>query len=91
MCLPSSKQYSYSWTVTTEQEIALRVLQLVNGGGGLGDKPCPTLATPWTVSRQAPLSMRFSRRDYKSGLPFPSPGDLPPGNHRIVSTSVSVL
>ena len=76
MCLPSSKQYSYSWTVTTEQEIALRVLQLVNGGGGLGAKPCPTLATPWTVSHQAPLSMRFSRRDYKSRLPFPSPGDL---------------
>ena len=35
------------------------------------------LATPWTVARQAPRSMRFSRQEYWSGLPFPSPGDLP--------------
>ena len=34
-------------------------------------------ATPWTVARQAPLSMRFSRQECWSGLPFPSPGDLP--------------
>ena len=34
-------------------------------------------ATPWTVAHQAPLSMRFSRQKYLSGLPFPSPGDLP--------------
>ena len=33
-------------------------------------------ATPWTVARQAPLSMGFSRQEYWSGLPFPSPGDL---------------
>ena len=32
---------------------------------------------PWTVARQVPLSMRFSREEYWSGLPFPSPGDLP--------------
>ena len=34
-------------------------------------------ATPWTVALQAPLSMKFSRQEYWSGLPFPSPGDLP--------------
>ena len=34
-------------------------------------------AIPWTVAHQAPLSMGFSRREYWSGLPFPSPGDLP--------------
>ena len=34
-------------------------------------------ATLWTVTHQAPLSMGFSRQDYWSGLPFPSPGDLP--------------
>ena len=34
-------------------------------------------ATPWTVAPQAPLSMGFSRQEYWSGLPFPSPGDLP--------------
>ena len=33
--------------------------------------------TPWTVSHQAPPSMGFSRQEYWSGLPFPSPGDLP--------------
>ena len=34
-------------------------------------------ATLWTVAGQAPLSMGFSRQEYWSGLPFPSPGDLP--------------
>ena len=34
-------------------------------------------ATPWTVASQAPLSTGFSRQEYWSGLPFPSPGDLP--------------
>ena len=34
-------------------------------------------ATSWTVAHQAPLSMGFSRQEYWSGLPFPSPGDLP--------------
>ena len=33
--------------------------------------------TPWTVAYQAPPSMGFSRHEYWSGLPFPSPGDLP--------------
>ena len=33
--------------------------------------------TPWTVARQAPLSMGFSRQEIWSGLPFPSPGDIP--------------
>ena len=34
-------------------------------------------ATPWTVAYQAPLTMGFSRQEYWSGLPFPSPGDFP--------------
>ena len=33
-------------------------------------------AAPWTVAHQAPTSMEFSRPEYWSGLPFPSPGDL---------------
>ena len=33
--------------------------------------------TPWTVAHQAPPSMEFSRPECWSGLPFPSPGDLP--------------
>ena len=31
--------------------------------------------TPWTVARQVPLAMEFSRQEYCSGLPFPSPGN----------------
>ena len=54
-------------------------------------------ATPWTVAHQAPLSMRFSRQEYWSGLPFPSPGNLPdagiepgsPGFRQTVSLSES--
>ena len=34
-------------------------------------------ATPWTIAQQAPPSMGFSRQEYWSGLPFPSPEDLP--------------
>ena len=34
-------------------------------------------ATLWTIAYQAPPSMEFSRQEYWSGLPFPSPGDLP--------------
>ena len=45
--------------------------------GSLVAKSCPTLATPWTVACQGPLSMGFSRQEYWSGLLFPSPEDLP--------------
>ena len=36
-----------------------------------------SFATPWTVGRQAPLFTKVPRQEYWSGLPFPSPGDLP--------------
>ena len=38
---------------------------------------CLALVTPWTVALQAPLSMEFSSQESWSGLPFPSPADLP--------------
>ena len=47
------------------------------GYGGLIAKLCPTLATPWMVPCQDPLSMGFSRQEFWSGLSFPSLGDLP--------------
>ena len=47
------------------------------GGCGLVAKSCPTLVTPWTVACQASLFIGFSRQEYWSGLPLPSPGDLP--------------
>ena len=34
-------------------------------------------AAPWTIARQAPMSMELSRQEYWSGLPFPSPEDHP--------------
>ena len=42
-------------------------------------------ATPWTIAHQAPPCMEFYRQEYWSGLPFPSPGDLP--NPQIVPGS----
>ena len=39
-------------------------------------KVCSLFVTPWTVAHQALLSMGFSRQEYCSALPFPSPGDL---------------
>ena len=45
--------------------------------GGLVTKLCPTLATPWTIACQAPLSMAFSRQEYWSELPYPPPGISP--------------
>ena len=50
-------------------------------------------ATPWTVVGQAPLSMKFSRQEYWSGLPFPSPGNLPnpeiePGSPALLADSL---
>ena len=37
----------------------------------------PLFATPWTIAHQGPLSMKFFGLEYWSGLPFPSPEDLP--------------
>ena len=45
--------------------------------GGLNAKSCLTLATPWTVACQAPLSMVFPRQEYWSGLSCPPPWDRP--------------
>ena len=46
-------------------------------GGGLVAKSCLTLAIRRTIACQDPLSMGFSRLEYRSGLSFPSPEDLP--------------
>ena len=47
---------------------------------------CETL---WTVICQAPLSMEFSRQEYWSGLPFPTPGDLPRSGTESVSPALA--
>ena len=76
MWLFSSDQREYKIWFGTNQVSWCGILNAVVGGG-LVAKTCPTLVTPWTVAHQAPLSMGFSRQEYWSGLPFPSPGDLP--------------
>ena len=48
-------------------------------------------ATPWTVARQAPLSMGLSRQEYWSGLSCPPPGDLPHPGSKPVSPAVPAL
>ena len=53
-----------------------KCIGLLGGGGGLVAQSCPTLVTPWTVAHQAPLSMGFSRQEYWSRLPSPSPTDV---------------
>ena len=45
---------------------------------------------PWTVAYQAPLFMGFSRQEYWSGLPFPSPGDFPTRDQTCVSSIVGI-
>jgi len=54
------------------------------------------LAAPWTIAYEVPSSMEFSRQEYWSGLPFPSPGDLPnpglePGSQAIANQVISLL
>ena len=48
-------------------------------------------ATPWTVARQAPLSMGFSRQESWSGFPFPPPGDLPDSGMDLTSPAPPAL
>ena len=46
-------------------------------GESISHSVMSTSATPWTIACQVLLSMEFSRQEYWSGLPFPSPGNLP--------------
>ena len=51
-----------------------------------------SFTTPWTVSFQAPLSIRFPRQEYWSGLSFPSPGDFPnPGTEPMSPVLAGIL
>ena len=80
--------YSLHWQLLTWNQVCQEELQIrcrrnlpvcqeqISRGGGVVAKSCPTLAPPWTIACQAPLSMGFFRQEYWSGLPFPFPGDL---------------
>ena len=67
----SSRTGGFSW--------CWKILYLVCGSESESEvaQSCLTLCDPWTVAHQAPPSTGFSRQEYWSGLPFPSPGDLP--------------
>ena len=62
LCIKQLKYWSFSFS---------------NSGGGFVTKSCLALVTPWSVACQAPVYMGFSRQEYWSRLPFPSPEDLP--------------
>ena len=84
--LPKSKNLLISWP----QSLSAVILEPQK------NKIChcqvQLFVNPWTVACQAPLSMGFFRQEYWSGLPFPSPGDLPdpgmePGSTALQSDS----
>ena len=58
---------------TQMKKIAKSLRTIKMGGGGLVSKSRLTLAIPWTMAHQAPLSMGFSTQEYWSSLPFPFP------------------
>ena len=74
--LASPKLASGFFTNVPPGKPSLCIYIYLYGGGGSVAKSCPTLVTPWTVAHQAPLSIEFSRQEYWSRLPLPSPGDL---------------
>ena len=49
-----------------------------------------SFVTPWTVACQTPLSIGFPRQEYWSGLPFPSPGELPDTGFKPASPALQV-
>ena len=81
---PSFKEAGFPWMLPGSKwkGVILHVLSL---------QSCLTLATPWTVALQVPLSMRFPRQEYWSGLPFASPGDLPDPGIELTSVTSPAL
>ena len=76
---------------SNSQKVKLQFSLLISwhpGGLGLVSKSCLTLVTPWTAACQAPLSIGFPRQEYWSGVPFPSPGDLPNPGIRLGSPAL---
>ena len=72
-CVPSTSSFAipaiYCYITSQDECVYVCVLSSFSHVG--------FLATLWTVAHQAPLPVEFSRQEYWSGLPFPSPGDLP--------------
>ena len=64
-------------SVTSDMQMTPPLWQKLSSSSSLLLSHVRLFATPWTVAYWAPPSMVFSRQEYWSGLPFPSPGDLP--------------
>ena len=56
-----------------------------------GCSDCLLFVSPWTLSHQASLSIRFPRQEYWNGLLFPPPGDLPDPGIKFASLVSSAL
>ena len=80
-CLRQSKQQMHSWAESVHGTV--KVIINCSFKPQVWKWKCLSLScdrllvTPWMVAHQAPLSMEFSRQEYWSESPFPSPGDLP--------------
>ena len=80
------KPYRQNFSNSHLYNVKKQVLNLLdpkvkNQCGGFVTNLCQTLAIPWTVARQALLSMGFSRQQHWSGMPCPPLGELPnPGS-----------
>ena len=59
----------YRMIILNTLKLSLKTLKIAQS--------CLLFATPWTIACQAALSIEFSKHEYWSGLPFPSPGNLP--------------
>ena len=66
---------NYQENLKHTQQVQVSISQRESESGVA--QSCLTLCDPWTVAHQAPPSMGLSRQEYWSGVPFPSPGDLP--------------
>ena len=91
---------TYQWHHDSSCSSSHAPMSVLNGSPSLfilWDVLCLVLSqvrlfpTPWTVAHQAPLSLRFSRQEYWSGLPYPSPGDLPNPGIKPTSPTIPAL
>ena len=76
----STQKFDSAYFLTIKKEVKVKSLSRVQ-----------LFATPWTVAYQALPSKGFSRQEYWSGLPFPSPGDLPDPGIEPTSLAYPVL
>ena len=77
LCMRWPKNWSFSFSISPSNEHP----PTQYCGATVCEISCSVVpdffGAPWTVARKDPLSMEFSRQEYSSGLPFPTPGDLP--------------